>query len=183
MKKISLLIIAFATVSFYSCKDNRAVEPEIVTVDDANEEPEIYAIKSGDAKFNNSNVAAIFNQYIQLQNALINTDGETAQKEADKLQHTIKETEVEIDENIEEVLTAMATTSDIKIQREEFEPLNDWMEIQVKDALESGTIYKQYCPMAFNDKGAYWLSTNKEVLNPYFGDVMLHCGRVDAEIN
>lgn len=183
MKKISILVFAIAAVFFYSCKDNRAVEPEVVIVDDANDEAEVYAIKSGDAKFNDSNIEAIFNQYIRLQNALINTDGETAQKEADKLVKTIHESEVEIDEDLEEVLTTMKNTTEIKIQREEFETLNDWMEIKVQNALESGTIYKQYCPMAFNNKGAYWLSTDKEVLNPYFGDVMLHCGRVDAEIN
>lgn len=183
MKKLSIFVFALTTVFFYSCKDNRAAEPEIVTIDEVDEEPEVYAIKSGDASFNDANIAAIFNQYIQLQNALINTDGETAQKEADKLMNTIKETEVEIDEDLEEVLTTMKNTTEIKIQREEFEDLNDWMEIQVKDALESGTIYKQFCPMAFNNEGAFWLSTNKEVLNPYFGDVMLHCGRIDAEIN
>ena len=52
----------------------------------------------------------------------------------------------------------------------------------MKDALQSGTIYKQYCPMAFNNEGAYWLSESKDIMNPYFGDRMLKCGRVDAEI-
>jgi len=35
-----------------------------------------------------------------------------------------------------------------------------------------------YCPMAFNDKGAYWLQTNDTILNPYFGASMLRCGVV-----
>lgn len=39
-------------------------------------------------------------------------------------------------------------------------------------------VYKQYCPMAFNDKGAYWLSDSDSVINPYFGDMMLRCGEV-----
>ena len=39
-------------------------------------------------------------------------------------------------------------------------------------------VYKQYCPMADEDRGAYWLSKEKEVLNPYFGDAMLKCGEV-----
>jgi hypothetical protein len=30
--------------------------------------------------------------------------------------------------------------------------------------------------MAFDDKGAYWLSEMKEIRNPYFGDRMLKCG-------
>lgn len=38
------------------------------------------------------------------------------------------------------------------------------------------TIYLQHCPMADNDKGADWLSLQKEIRNPYFGDMMLKCG-------
>jgi Cu(I)/Ag(I) efflux system membrane fusion protein len=37
-------------------------------------------------------------------------------------------------------------------------------------------VYVQSCPMAFNNKGDYWLSEKKEVDNPYFGSAMLHCG-------
>ena len=40
------------------------------------------------------------------------------------------------------------------------------------------TIYIQHCPMADNNKGADWLSLNKAIKNPYFGDKMLHCGSV-----
>lgn len=40
------------------------------------------------------------------------------------------------------------------------------------------TLYVQYCPMAKNDKGAYWLSLSPEIRNPYFGNKMLKCGEV-----
>lgn len=36
----------------------------------------------------------------------------------------------------------------------------------------------QFCPMADNDKGAYWLSNETQIRNPYFGDAMLTCGNV-----
>ena len=36
--------------------------------------------------------------------------------------------------------------------------------------------------MANNNQGAIWLSTDKEIKNPYFGDDMLTCGRVIDEI-
>ena len=29
-----------------------------------------------------------------------------------------------------------------------------------------------------HDQGASWLSTTKEVLNPYYGDMMLRCGEM-----
>ena len=36
--------------------------------------------------------------------------------------------------------------------------------------------------MAFEGKGDYWYSTSEEIRNPYFGDKMLKCGRVDETI-
>ena len=42
--------------------------------------------------------------------------------------------------------------------------------------------YRQFCPMAFDFKGAFWLSDSEEILNPYFGEEMLTCGNVDVEL-
>jgi hypothetical protein len=39
-------------------------------------------------------------------------------------------------------------------------------------------VYLQFCPMANHDKGAYWLSKDRRVKNPYFGKSMLTCGSV-----
>jgi Cu(I)/Ag(I) efflux system membrane fusion protein len=39
-----------------------------------------------------------------------------------------------------------------------------------------------HCPMAFKGKGADWLQIGKEILNPYFGSSMLHCGSVVEEL-
>jgi len=36
--------------------------------------------------------------------------------------------------------------------------------------------------MADNNKGAYWLSKEEKVFNPYFGDAMLKCGEVKQVI-
>ncbi|NJN26228.1 MAG: DUF3347 domain-containing protein [Cyclobacteriaceae bacterium] len=36
--------------------------------------------------------------------------------------------------------------------------------------------------MAFNDEGAFWLSKEEEIYNPYFGDKMLKCGRMEEKI-
>jgi Cu(I)/Ag(I) efflux system membrane fusion protein len=35
-----------------------------------------------------------------------------------------------------------------------------------------------FCPMAFNNQGAFWLQTGDAVRNPYFGSSMLTCGEV-----
>ncbi len=38
--------------------------------------------------------------------------------------------------------------------------------------------YLAFCPMALNDKGAYWLQGEKQIDNPYFGASMLRCGEI-----
>ena len=38
-------------------------------------------------------------------------------------------------------------------------------------------IYYQHCPMANDGKGANWLSKEEEIKNPYFGSMMLSCGK------
>lgn len=40
-------------------------------------------------------------------------------------------------------------------------------------------LYVQFCPMANDDKGAIWLSKEENIVNPYFGDMMLTCGSVE----
>jgi hypothetical protein len=44
--------------------------------------------------------------------------------------------------------------------------------------LHGKTVYRQYCPMALNDKGGYWMSKTNKLQNPYFGNDMLGCVEV-----
>ena len=44
--------------------------------------------------------------------------------------------------------------------------------------LKNAGVYHEFCPMAFNDRGAFWLSDEAEIKNPYFGKKMLECGEV-----
>lgn len=41
-----------------------------------------------------------------------------------------------------------------------------------------GVVYHQYCPMAFDDEGATWLSSEERIQNPYLPETMLGCGEV-----
>ncbi|WP_268123443.1 efflux RND transporter periplasmic adaptor subunit [Roseivirga pacifica] len=43
-------------------------------------------------------------------------------------------------------------------------------------------LYVQFCPMANNDQGAIWLSTEENIVNPYFGDMMLTCGSIEETL-
>ncbi len=48
--------------------------------------------------------------------------------------------------------------------------------------LPKGELFLMHCPMAFENKGANWISYRKEVLNPYFGEKMLNCGAITEEL-
>ena len=45
------------------------------------------------------------------------------------------------------------------------------------------TFFEMKCPMAFDDRGARWLQSDRQVRNPYFGAAMLQCGEVVEVIN
>lgn len=79
----------------------------------------------------------------------------------------------------ENSLKAIHATSDIEIQRSAFASFNLMFYRSIKTfGLLGITTYYQFCPMAENDKGAYWFSDSEEIKNPYFGDMMLSCGEV-----
>lgn len=43
--------------------------------------------------------------------------------------------------------------------------------------------YIVFCPMAFNNRGAYWIQNEKQITNPYFGSSMLRCGKIKETIS
>ena len=41
-----------------------------------------------------------------------------------------------------------------------------------------GKLYKAWCPMAFDNRGAAWIHDAEDITNPYFGEMMLGCGEI-----
>lgn len=81
------------------------------------------------------------------------------------------------------LLTEMLQTGDIEKQRSSFALFNDaFIALATQQGLQKGTLYIAHCPMAVREKGAYWLTTRKEVVNPYYGNTMLHCGSIEKTI-
>ena len=73
---------------------------------------------------------------------------------------------------------------DIEEKRRELEIISDALWSLTRTVKYDGQkIYYQFCPMAFDDKGAYWLSSSSAIRNPYFGDKMLTCGTVQDSID
>jgi Cu(I)/Ag(I) efflux system membrane fusion protein len=86
-------------------------------------------------------------------------------------------------EKLNKELNKISSSNDIEYQRSAFAELNDVFYTSLKSfGLPHGTVYYQFCPMAFGDKGAYWFSADKEIKNPYFGDAMLSCGETREEM-
>lgn len=104
----------------------------------------------------------------------INTEGFSAEQKStfDDIAADIQEHSEHIGDNI----------GNIAHQREHLVLLSkDFYDI----AKEFGTekpMYKIFCSMYDDNKGAYWLSDSKEVKNPYYGEMMLTCGEVQEEL-
>lgn len=72
-----------------------------------------------------------------------------------------------------------AGAADLEKRRANFETLSNALIALIdRYGISGNTLYKQYCPMAFDDKGSYWISAERQVQNPYFGSMMLTCGEV-----
>ncbi len=67
----------------------------------------------------------------------------------------------------------------VEEQRRQFDFLSQLM-IGTLQAFGTGgrELFVQFCPMAFDDQGASWISEEEKVFNPYFGEKMLKCGVV-----
>ena len=68
-------------------------------------------------------------------------------------------------------------------QRIDFAAISSAMYALLKKVdIKNAGIYHEHCPMALNEKGAYWLSDESEIKNPYFGKKMLECGDVEDSL-
>ena len=119
-----------------------------------------------------------FDLYLSIKKALINSNGKDVQSQAKKLEAVIGD----LDDNkqLRAISKLISLTKDIHKQRDFFVGLTDEIEKYINKAdIVSGKVYKQFCPMALEGKGGYWLSDSKEIRNPYFGDEMLTCGSIE----
>jgi len=140
-------------------------------------------------------IEEIVTAYLQLKNAFtkdntndVATAGttlETAFKTFDKITLTaeqkrkFEDLEDDAREHAEHI---GANGGNIKHQREHFELLSKDMYDLVKAFGAGQVLYKDFCPMYNNNKGAFWISETKEISNPYLGKEMPKCGIVKEEI-
>jgi hypothetical protein len=134
-----------------------------------------------DITFKDMKIEKAYKDYLQLKDALVASKTEGAKEAAVKLKTSlgsIKNSRDAVNE-----ATKIARASTIEEIRKSFASLSNEMTLLVKaEHLSKGILYLEYCPMANNNTGAYWLSNEKEIKNPYFGDKMLRCGSVKETI-
>jgi hypothetical protein len=140
-------------------------------------------------------LAAVFNSYISLKEAFVSSDDDKVRTEATSVQNQLSKADMKLLsgaahndwmhylEGLESSLKEIQTNKDIEVQRKAFSKLSDNLYKSIKAfGLDGTTAYYEFCPMAFNDEGAYWLSDQEKIRNPYFGDQMLTCGVVKEKL-
>jgi hypothetical protein len=142
----------------------------------------------------NAATSPIIDAYIQIKNGLVATDkGATAKGgtalltafskfDMTALKGDTHKEYMEIYESAKEQAEHIVK-SPIDHQREHFEPLSTDITDLIALLGTEKTLYQDFCPMANNNKGAYWISEVKDIKNPYFGDKMMKCGSVKKQIN
>ena len=68
-------------------------------------------------------------------------------------------------------------------KRSYFSHISEIMYCTIKSfGLKEGDLFAIFCPMAFDNKGAYWISDSKIIQNPYMGAKMPTCGEIKEEL-
>ncbi|MFL1013087.1 efflux RND transporter periplasmic adaptor subunit [Flavisericum labens] len=137
----------------------------------------------------------VFNAYINLKDALVNEDAKSTSTSASTLLTNLSKVDMKLlsdnkahnhwmslVKEIKSSATSISKTSNIKAQKDHFKHLS----LHLINAIQlfgiNQKVYLVFCPMADNNNGAYWLSKEEKVINPYFGERMLTCGEVKQVI-
>jgi hypothetical protein len=141
-----------------------------------------------------AHIKSIFDHYGHVKTALVNGNAAEAKSGADAIVKSIKsfdrsllpaEQKEPYSKWIAELGNAagkISASDNIETQRAHFSTLSNYAYGLAKLFGAGRTIYHDHCPMAFDNKGAMWLSENKEISNPYFGEKMMTCGSVEEVI-
>lgn len=195
MKKIIiwLLILAAASMLIYQFVVKKQFdEPQV-------DESKPIVMKNSSPGFTQSYDTLLF-AYYALKDALVASDASAADAAAAKLKMAadsiqlneldsdstglIRETATSYIGTINVSVDALLQEKDLEAKRKEFEIISDALWSLTRTVqYQGGTVYYQFCPMAFNNKGAYWLSNSNQIRNPYFGDKMLKCGSTQDSLS
>ena len=187
MKRVLLIVVviaigAYAAYKLFAKKDDSRADakPEALSI----------GTKSGDFRESLDNLMAA---YFSLKDALVKSDTMSANNAAVRLAQAsdslktdeiggdstgvIRETAKNFAETIQGSAHALSLEKELEAKRLEFEMISDALWSLARTVKYEGQkVYYQFCPMAFNNRGAYWISQDPQIRNPYFGEKMLTCG-------
>ena len=137
----------------------------------------------------------LYGAYFELKNNLVQDNFEGAVQSAKNMSNVLNQINMGIftedahmiwmkyQPNLKDGLTHIDHMQTIDDLRDEFINISKAM-IALSESFGSmnGEVYVQHCPMADHNKGADWLSMDKEIKNPYFGSAMLTCGEIKETI-
>ncbi len=136
-------------------------------------------------------LSAVFESYVALKDAFVSSDAAKVSAEASSTGKALAATEMKLLtgaahndwmnylNGMETSLKTIETSGEIEAQRVAFSDLTENLYKSIKAyGLGGATAYYEFCPMAFDNQGGFWLSDASEIRNPYFGDKMLTCGTV-----
>ena len=193
MKALFLSLVLSVSIGFMACSNNETSK-ETTT---GNKDSTSQAVSTNNTveQAKSGTINDVVSVYINLKNALTNDNPNEAASAAKGINESlakVNETALNTDQkkvyddvkdDIKEHAQHIAdNSSKIDHQREHFDLLSRDMIDLVKATGSSQTLYRDFCPMYNNKKGAYWLSETKEIKNPYYGKEMLTCGEVKEEI-
>jgi len=204
--KNSIYVLAFSVLFLSACKnDKKQVDSVDMNSSEMNmgkedshssmDENTMHTGENMDTTTQKSGLtSAIIDAYLSIKNALVNDDSKKAAEggkmmlaafsnfEMAKLTENQHSKYMEIVENAKEHAEHISKNP-LEHQREHFEDLSKDVNDIIALLGTDKTLYQDFCPMASNNKGAIWLSENKEINNPYFGSKMMKCGSVQKQIN
>lgn len=125
--------------------------------------------------------------YMELKDALVLSDptkaGQVSVNALSKLKRVnksaLKGGLVDQINSINKHFMAISKTTSLKEQRTEFVLLSDQF-VAIMPIMKDPDkpVYVVHCPMANNNLGSDWLSWEKEIRNPFYGEAMLTCGEI-----
>ncbi len=134
----------------------------------------------------------LYNDYFKFQMALADDDLDASRKHASQLEKTIASVDMslfsgsahdqwmKLSAQMTKFSEIAAKATDIEGARDAFFHLSNAV-IDLHKTFGHGSdmnYYLTFCPMARNNKGAYWLQTVDTVYNSFYGDMMLRCGEI-----
>ncbi|MEQ8473637.1 MAG: DUF3347 domain-containing protein [Marinoscillum sp.] len=132
-------------------------------------------------------LSIIFEAYLPIKDALIENDLENAKKATKSFKMIAnQQIKTSANQNINlntDAVDQITESNDLESVRTAFSKLSDQLFHTLKKYQVEVDGYRQFCPMAFDNKGGFWLSDSDKILNPYFGDAMLTCGEVVEQLN